>query len=256
MRIPTQGLVSVDTTADLVRLGLVLAVLVALAAAVSRLAGLGYSRAQVTAALRATLQLALVGSVIAAVLDSWWLTAGFAALMLAVASVTAGRRVAPPGSRGWVWGFVPICTGALPTATILLATGVVPLVPIAVVPVVGILVGGAMTATTLSGRRVADALRSRHGEVEAALSLGLLDRDARLLVSRSDAGLANSSSSWPCCSSPSSPRRSPWSCPPAGPSPGRLSSDLRRPTDRAAPPTPRRSHARPDSAPNALRDPR
>ena len=83
MRIPTQGLVSVDTTADLVRLGLVLAVLVALAAAVSRVAGLGYSRAQVTAALRATLQLALVGSVIAAVLDSWWLTAGFAALMLA-----------------------------------------------------------------------------------------------------------------------------------------------------------------------------
>jgi len=190
MRIPTQGLVSVDTTADLVRLGLVLAVLVALAAAVSRVAGLGYSRAQVTAALRATLQLALVGSVIAAVLDSWWLTAGFAALMLAVASVTAGRRVAPPGSRGWIWGFVPICAGALPTATILLATGVVPLVPIAVVPVVGILVGGAMTATTLSGRRVADALRSRHGEVEAALSLGLLDRDARLLVSRSDAGLA------------------------------------------------------------------
>ena len=112
MRIPTQGLVSVDTTADLVRLGLVLAVLVALAAAVSRVAGLGYSRAQVTAALRATLQLALVGSVIAAVLDSWWLTAGFAALMLAVASVTAGRRVAPPGSRGWIWGFVPICAGA------------------------------------------------------------------------------------------------------------------------------------------------
>ena len=47
-----------------------------------------------------------------------------------------------------------------------------------------------MTATTLAGRRVQDALRSRRGEVEAALSLGLLDRDARLLVSRADAGLA------------------------------------------------------------------
>jgi len=89
-----------------------------------------------------------------------------------------------------MWGFVPVCAAALPVAAALLGTGVVPLVPIALVPVVGILVGGAMTATTLAGRRVQDALRSRRGEVEAALSLGLLDRDARLLVSRADAGLA------------------------------------------------------------------
>ena len=190
MPIPRQGLVSVDTTAALVRLAVVLALVVALAATVTRVAGLGYSRAQVTAALRATVQLAVVGSVITAVLDSWWLTAGFAALMVCVASVTAGRRVAPRGSRAWVWGLLPICAGALPMAAILLATGVVPLVPIAVVPVVGILVGGAMTATTLAGRRVQDALRTRHGEVEAALSIGFLDREARLLVSRSDAGLA------------------------------------------------------------------
>ena len=104
--------------------------------------------------------------------------------------MTAGRRVAPPPSRGWVWGFVPVCAAALPMAALLLATGVVPLVPIALVPVVGILVGGAMTATTLAGRRIQDALRSRRGEVDAALSLGLLDRDARLLVTRADAGLA------------------------------------------------------------------
>lgn len=190
MRIPLQGLVSVDTTADLVRLIVVLAVIVGLAAVVSRAGGLGYSGAQLTAAGRATVQLAVVGSVIAAVLDSWWLTCAFAALMVSVASVTAGRRVAPPPSRGWVWGFVPVCAAALPVAALLLATGVVPLVPIALVPVVGILVGGAMTATTLAGRRIQDALRSRRGEVEAALSLGLLDRDARLLVTRADAGLA------------------------------------------------------------------
>jgi len=188
--VPAQGLVSVDTTGDLVRLAIVLTALVALAAAVSRAGGLGYARAQVTAAGRATGQLAVVGTLIGAVLDSWWLTGVFAALMVGVASVTAGRRVAPPPSRGWMWGFVPVCAAALPVAAALLGTGVVPLVPIALVPVVGILVGGAMTATTLAGRRVQDALRSRRGEVEAALSLGLLDRDARLLVSRADAGLA------------------------------------------------------------------
>ena len=47
-----------------------------------------------------------------------------------------------------------------------------------------------MTATSLAGRRTLDALRTRHGELEAALSLGFLDRDARLLVGRDDAGLA------------------------------------------------------------------
>ena len=47
-----------------------------------------------------------------------------------------------------------------------------------------------MTATTLAGRRTLDGLRNRRGEVEAALSLGLPDRDARLLIIRDDAALA------------------------------------------------------------------
>ena len=132
----------------------------------------------------------VVGTVVAAVLGSWWLTAAFTGLMTSVASVTAGRRVAPAPSRAWWWGFLPVCAGAWPVAAALLGSGVVPLVPIAVVPVVGILVGGAMTATSLAGQRVRDALDSRHGEVEAALALGFRDRDARLLIAREDAGLA------------------------------------------------------------------
>jgi putative ABC transport system permease protein len=63
-------------------------------------------------------------------------------------------------------------------------------VPIAVVPVAGILIGGAMTATTLAGRRALDTLRTRHGEVEAALALGLGDRDAALLMLRPNAAEA------------------------------------------------------------------
>ena len=73
---------------------------------------------------------------------------------------------------------------------VLLLSRLVPTTPIAVVPIVGILVGGAMTATTLAGRRTLDGLRNRRGEVEAALSLGLPDRDARLLIIRDDAALA------------------------------------------------------------------
>jgi putative ABC transport system permease protein len=73
---------------------------------------------------------------------------------------------------------------------VLLLSRLVPTTPIALVPIVGILVGGAMTATTLAGRRTLEGLRNRRGEVEAALSLGLPDRDARLLIIRDDAALA------------------------------------------------------------------
>jgi putative ABC transport system permease protein len=47
-----------------------------------------------------------------------------------------------------------------------------------------------MTATSLAGRRLRDELTSRRGEVEAALALGLLRRDAVLLVARRSAGTA------------------------------------------------------------------
>ncbi|EFG64514.1 ABC transporter permease, partial [Streptomyces sp. SPB074] len=62
--------------------------------------------------------------------------------------------------------------------------GLVPLKGISLVPLTGILLGGALTATVLAGRRALDELRTRKGEVEAALALGLPDRDARLEIAR------------------------------------------------------------------------
>ena len=56
--------------------------------------------------------------------------------------------------------------------------------------IAGILIGGAMTATSLAGRRALDELRDRHGEFEAALALGFLPRDAALEVCRPTSGLA------------------------------------------------------------------
>jgi putative ABC transport system permease protein len=52
------------------------------------------------------------------------------------------------------------------------------------------LIGGAMTATSLAGRRALDELAARRGEVEAALALGFLSRDASLMVCRPAAGQA------------------------------------------------------------------
>jgi putative ABC transport system permease protein len=195
------GLVSVNGAGGLARLALVVVLCAGFAAAVNHWGHLGHGRDDVLAALRACLQLFVVGLLIAAVLRSWWLTLGFIILMLSVASLTAGRRLSPrgtapsgtaatkPGNRWWL-ATAPVALAAVPVASGLMLSGLIPRVPIAVVPIVGILIGGAMTATTLAGKRALDALRTRHGEYEAALSIGLLPRDSALLIARPDASLA------------------------------------------------------------------
>ena len=185
---PAAALVSVQGVSGLARLALVVVACAGLAAAINRWGRLGHGRDDIRAALRACLQLGVVGLLILAVLRSWWLTLGFITLMLSVASVTAGRRLAPKGR--WWYAVAPVVLGAVPVAGGLMLSGLIPRQTIAVVPIVGILIGGAMTATTLAGKRALDALRTRHGEYEAALSIGLLPRDSALLVGREDASLA------------------------------------------------------------------
>src|SRR6476620_1009587 len=184
----TASLILVDDPSAYITLAVLVAALAGLAAVVNRLSGLGHARDDLVAAARATLQLGVVGLVIAAVLQSWWLTLLFVVMMVSVVSATADRRLARHGR--WPLASIPVCLGALPVTAVLLLSRLVPTTPIALVPIVGILVGGAMTATTLAGRRTLEGLRNRRGEVEAALSLGLPTRDARLLIIRYVAALA------------------------------------------------------------------
>jgi putative ABC transport system permease protein len=113
---------------------------------------------------------------------------GFVVLMYTVAARTAGRRITRDPS--WRWAAVPIAAGALPVVVLLVITGLVPADGIALVPVAGILIGGALTATVLGGRRALEELHTRHGEVEAALALGFTDRDARMEIARPAASTA------------------------------------------------------------------
>lgn len=163
-------------------LAVALVVLVLAACAVSWWGGLGHGRGVVVSSLRAVVQLAAVAAVLAAVVGSLAASLAFVAFMHVVASGTAGRRLVR--SRcGW-WCALPVTAGPLPVVGLLLALGVVPLEGVALVPVAGILVGGAMSATVLAGRRALDDLDTRRGEVEAALSLGFEQRAAGLMVSR------------------------------------------------------------------------
>lgn len=169
-------------------LAVVLVVLTVVAAVAARAGQLGVSRAVVTASLRAVLQLAVVSLLIAAVVRSWWATAAFILLMLLVAAATSAARIGSRRRTALV--VLPIAAGALPAGVLIVAAGTMPLTEIAVLPIAGILIGGAMTATSLSGRRALDELRNRHGEYEAALALGFLPRDAALEVCRPTAGQA------------------------------------------------------------------
>ncbi|MFG2820303.1 ABC transporter permease [Kitasatospora sp. NPDC048365] len=166
-------------------LGAACAVLLAAAVAVAGWGRLGHGRAVLRAGVRAVLQLAAVALVIAWVVGALWSSVLFVLLMFSVAVRTAGRRITD--GPGWWWAAAPIAAGVLPVLVLLLATGLLPAKGLSLIPVAGILIGGALTATSLSGRRALDELRTRRGEVEAALALGFEARDARLEMSRTAA---------------------------------------------------------------------
>ena len=163
-------------------LAVALTVLVGIAAAVSLLGRFGISRALVTASVRAVLQLAVVATIIVAVVRSWWLTVAFVLVMLTVASFTSARRMTR--DRTGLLAAAAIGAGVLPVLAIVLVSGAVPLTGIAVVPVAGIVIGGAMTATSLGGRRALDDLEAQRDQYEGALALGGRRRDAAMIVCR------------------------------------------------------------------------
>lgn len=169
-------------------LGVAVTVLTAVAAATAVLGKLGVGRQIAVAAARAVVQLGAVSLVIAGIIHSLPLTLLFVLGMATVASWTAGRRLTRR-RNGW-WAALPVLAGSTPVVVGLVASGLVPITGLAMIPVAGILIGGAMTATALAGRRALDELTARHGEREAGLSVGLSEREAALEICRPAAGQA------------------------------------------------------------------
>ncbi len=132
---------------------------------------LGHAREIALAAVRALVQLAVVGAAIALVFEFPALAVAFVAIMVATAGLTAGSRLRGlPGAR--VRALAAIAIPALLATGALLAIGAFELTARAAVPTAGILIGGAMAATTLTGRRLLESLRDDALEVETRLALG------------------------------------------------------------------------------------
>ena len=152
-----------------------LVVLLAVTVVANRLGRIDLDRDAVVAGLRAIVQLGLVALVITAVVRSIWLSLLAVGVMFATAAVTTARRVGAP--RAWHWAAASMACGVVPVVAILLLSGAVPFVGVALIPVGGIVIGNTMTVHTLVGRRTFAALRE-HGQYEACLALGLTSHQA------------------------------------------------------------------------------
>src|SRR5262245_41289596 len=100
------------------------------------------------------------------------------------------RRSTQPGHPWNALLMVSLALGMAAVLPLLLLSGVVPLTGVAVVPIVAIVLGNTMTAVSVSARLALDALKLRAGEVEAALSLGMSERDSRMEIIEQSAGNA------------------------------------------------------------------
>ena len=152
-------------------LAIAVTVLTGVAVAVSAAAGLGQVRALLVAVVRAAVQLAVVGVVIAAVFRTPTLAPLYLTVVLGAASWTSGRRIGGTRRDVLVAG-ASIAAGAGVAALVVFTTGALPWRAATGVPFVAQLVGGSMTATTLSGQRFRDDVAAVWDQVEGWLALG------------------------------------------------------------------------------------
>jgi putative ABC transport system permease protein len=159
---------------------IVCVVMAVAAAIVYRVSALGSPWVIPRAAARAAIQLAAVATVLATAMSHLWSSIAVLVVMFVVAAITAARR--SHASHGSAWLAAALAIGLVAVLPLLLLSRVVPATGFAIVPLFGIVLGGTMTAAAVAARRALDALNSRVGEVEAALSLGLSERDSRMEV--------------------------------------------------------------------------
>ncbi|WP_343600418.1 iron export ABC transporter permease subunit FetB [Mycobacterium sp.] len=154
--------------------------LVGFAAAISLWQRLGLERQVVWSAVRALVQLLLVGGLLVVMFEpgrSLWWSWAWAAGMVVYAGDVARRR-APEVPRLAPLAVAAFGAAAVVTLGVLFGLRVFPLQPRTLVPIAGMMIGNSMTATVLVARRLVDELRDKRDEVEARLALGQPYRQA------------------------------------------------------------------------------
>lgn len=167
--------------ADIGLLGLAASgILIAVAVAISLWRRLGLEKELLWAALRALVQLLIVGFALQLVIDDdapLWYSLVWLVVMHLFAAYTTYRRAKDVPS---VFGLslVAYSASALVTLGVLFGFQVYELEGRTIVPLAGIVVGNSLSATVLVSRRLFDAGRERRTEIEGRLALGLSASDA------------------------------------------------------------------------------
>ncbi|MEM7142837.1 MAG: iron export ABC transporter permease subunit FetB [Actinomycetota bacterium] len=167
--------------ADIGAAGLALSgILIAVALVLSLVRRLGLEKDIVIAAVRALVQLVIVGFALRIVVDdsdplvfTWiWIV-----VMVCVASWTVQRR-APDVPGVMPLALVSFAAAALVTLGVLFGLRVFEPTGRAMVPMAGVMVGNSMTATVVVARRIVAEARDHRDLIEARLALGLSSPDA------------------------------------------------------------------------------
>jgi putative ABC transport system permease protein len=155
--------------------------LVAIAAAISRWREADLERDIGIATIRSMVQLTLVGYAIKLIFeaDTIWLVLLLLAVMVLFGALTArGRAKGVPDSFRPL--LIALTVAAASTLGLVVALGVFEPTPRYLVPVGGMVIGNAMTASAVALNRLGDEFRDSRARIEATLALGATSRQAAL----------------------------------------------------------------------------
>ncbi len=160
-------------------------VLVAIAIAISRWRRADLERDIALATVRSIVQLTLVGYAIKLIFeaDTIWLVVALLAVMVLFGALTARSRAR--NVPGAFWPLLSALTvAAASTLGLVVALGVFDPTPRYMVPVGGMVIGNAMTASAVALDRLGDEVADSRLRIEATLALGATTREAALPIVR------------------------------------------------------------------------
>lgn len=136
-------------------------------------------------ALRAVVQLVVVGYVLHFIFgaDHPLFTGGVLLVMLISAAINGGKRGEGIIHAPWIAG-VSIGIGAVITLAILLGANVLSFTPYQMIPVGGMVMSGAMVAVGLCFRQITTSFKSRQQEIQIKLALGATPMQASKAILR------------------------------------------------------------------------
>ena len=160
-------------------------VLVAIAIAISRWRQADLERDIAVATVRSIVQLTLVGYAIKLIFeaDTIWLVLALLSVMVLFGALTArGRARNVPGA---FWPLlIALAIAAATTLGLVVALGVFEPTPRYLVPVGGMVIGNAMTASAVALNRLGDEVGDSRARIEATLALGATAGEAALPIVR------------------------------------------------------------------------